>query len=1378
MTDNARLRQLLDEMLDSQATPEDVCSSCPELLPEVRARWQRVCRVQAELDALFPAPSEQGASRRALLPEGAALPQIPGYEVEAVLGRGGMGVVYRARHLALKRTVALKMLAAGHSHPADRARFKAEAEAVARLQHPNIVQIHEIGEAAVGPFFALEFVAGGSLARRLAGRPLPPRDAARLVAALADAMHLAHSRNLVHRDLKPANVLLAGEADAPVGQCQPKVTDFGLVRQLDADSGRTQVGVAVGTPSYMAPEQAEGRAHAAGPAADVYALGAILYECLTGQPPFRGATQLETLDQVRHCEPAAPSSLNRWVPRDLETVCLKCLRKQPERRYSSARELADDLGRFVRGEPVLARPVGVVESLQRWVWRRPAAAGMLAAGVLLVATGAVGAWLLYQQRADARARQAQTDQEVRGDLERARGLLEEGWQAADLAKLAEASSEAHRAAAVARSGGASAAVRQEAETFREGASGRLRRAQKDRVLLAALRDVSVPHETLAYVHDQASWPIVLAQPSADAEYAAAFRRWGLDVNGTAEAEVVARLALEPDAVVQELIAALDGWMLERLRNRPGADWRRLFRVAEQLDGSARRRRLRSLLVSGAPPRAESAAGLVGVGSPWPALWEVARGSAWRALLELRREIDPRIEPVPTVVLLAYACADVGDAAGAEQVLRQAVTARPEEAVLLAALGKLLERQGDSRRADAIGYYRAARSRSRHLGLALSKALFLAGKPGEAEEVLRELALQPEHDHNPALSFYLGAALWGQRKYGEAEAAYREAIRLKPDWGEAHGNLAAALNSQRRYGEAETACRKAIDLQPADAAAFTNLGDALVHLGKPGDAAAACRKALDLKPDSAEAYVNLGNALDGQGKDAAAEAAYRKALRLRPDLGEAHYNLGNMRLHQKRYAEAEAAYRKALDLRPDLAEAHNNLGEALLAQKRYAEAEAAVRKAADLRPDLAEAHNNLGGALLAQKRYAEAEAAVRKATDLKPNWAEADCQLGHALYRQQKYGQAEAACRKALDLKPDYAEAHVNLGNALDGQGKGAEAEAAYRKALDLRPDLAEAHNNLGNVRVRQQRYAEAEAAYRKATGLRPDLGEAHYNLGNVWLRQQRYAEAEAAYRKALDLRPDLAEAHNNLGEALLAQKKYGEAEAAYRKATDVKPDFALAYRNLGLALLGQGQFAEAAAPLKRAEDLSATTSPLREQARQLQRQCQRFVTLDARLPAILQETEKAANALEQLELARLCLFKKHYAAAARFSRDAFAADPKLADMMLASLRYDAAGAAALAGRGHGKDADKLDDQERARWRRQAREWLRQDLGWWGRALDSRNEKSKVRVRQEMQRWQADNDLAGLRERNALEALSPDERKECLALWQEVAALLGRAQTPR
>jgi len=327
----------------------------------------------------------------------AARPRLAGYEVLDVLGRGGMGVVYKAHHLALKRTVALKMvLAGGQAGPRELARFRAEAEAVARLQHPNIVQIHEVGEwradrlSSPVPFIALEFVEGGSLAQKLGGRPLPFREAARLVETLAGAMHLAHSRNVVHRDLKPANVLLTAGG-------VPKVTDFGLARQLDVDSGQTQAGAVMGTPSYMAPEQAGGQAHQAGPAADVYALGAILYECLTGRPPFRSRSVAETLDQVRTREPVAPRALQAKVPADLETICLKCLRKEPEQRYAGALDLAEDLRRFQEGRPIAARPVGWAERAAKWVRRNPAVAVLTAGVSLSVVVGAVAAWLLALQ---------------------------------------------------------------------------------------------------------------------------------------------------------------------------------------------------------------------------------------------------------------------------------------------------------------------------------------------------------------------------------------------------------------------------------------------------------------------------------------------------------------------------------------------------------------------------------------------------------------------------------------------------------------------------------------------------------------------------------------------------------------------------------------------------------------------------------------------------------------------------------------------------------------------------------------------------------------------------------------------------------------------
>ena len=324
------------------------------------------------------------------------LPAIEGYEVLAELGRGGMGVVYRARQILLNRPCALKMILAGaHADSEASVRFLAEAEAVARVQHPNVVQIHHVGRADGLPFLELEYVEGGSLDGRLDGTPWPPRRAAGLVVALAQGVAEAHRDGIVHRDLKPGNILMAA-GDIP------KITDFGLAKSLTAESGLTQTGQIMGSPSYMAPEQAAGKARGVGPLADVYALCAILYELLTGRPPFRGATVLDTLEQARTAEPVPPSRLVSGLPRDVETITLKGLRKEPGNRYDSAAALAADLQRFLRGESIVARPVGPVERSWRWCRRHPGPASLTAAVVLTAALGLTG--VLWQWREAVAAR--------------------------------------------------------------------------------------------------------------------------------------------------------------------------------------------------------------------------------------------------------------------------------------------------------------------------------------------------------------------------------------------------------------------------------------------------------------------------------------------------------------------------------------------------------------------------------------------------------------------------------------------------------------------------------------------------------------------------------------------------------------------------------------------------------------------------------------------------------------------------------------------------------------------------------------------------------------------------------------------------------------
>jgi hypothetical protein len=350
-------------------------------------------------------------------------PEVPGYEILAELGRGGMGIVYRARQYALQRTVALKMILAGAcAGQAGIARFRTEAEAIARLQHPNIVQVHEIGEHDGKPFFSLEYCPGGSLDRQLQGTPQMPKQAARLVETLARAIQAAHDANVIHRDLKPANILLSFSRDAEssersappdmlrsahsvwrLNKYVPKITDFGLARKLE-EAGQTLSGAIVGTPPYMAPEQAGGKTKDVGPASDVYALGAILYECLTGRPPFKAATPMDTMMQVLADEPVPPSILQSTTPRDLETICLRCLAKERAKRYASASALAEDLRRYQAGEPIVARPVGRVERGMKWVRRNPVVA-VLSTAVLtvLVAGVVVSSYFAYSANQEATA---------------------------------------------------------------------------------------------------------------------------------------------------------------------------------------------------------------------------------------------------------------------------------------------------------------------------------------------------------------------------------------------------------------------------------------------------------------------------------------------------------------------------------------------------------------------------------------------------------------------------------------------------------------------------------------------------------------------------------------------------------------------------------------------------------------------------------------------------------------------------------------------------------------------------------------------------------------------------------------------------------------
>ncbi len=352
----------------------------------------------------------------------------PDYEILGELGRGGMGVVYKARHRRLNRLVALKMIRGAYADDIQVARFKIEAEAVAALRHPNILQIYDIGEHNGSPYVALELLEGGSLLDRMRGTLLPPKQAAEWMVPMVMAMDAAHNAGIVHRDLKSANILFSADGI-------PKITDFGLAKRLEEDEGQTHTGQVMGTPSYMAPEQARGDTKMAGPPADIYALGAMLYEMLTGRPPFKGVSAMDTMKQVLEQEPVSPSRVQFHIPRDLETICMKCLQKEPKKRYSTAKEMADDLSRYLRGEPIKARRTPPVERAVKWVKRRPAKATALAfTTAALLGLVSYGAWYWNRQRSLERLaeiHQAAVRDQTETDFDSARkAMAGKNWNSA------------------------------------------------------------------------------------------------------------------------------------------------------------------------------------------------------------------------------------------------------------------------------------------------------------------------------------------------------------------------------------------------------------------------------------------------------------------------------------------------------------------------------------------------------------------------------------------------------------------------------------------------------------------------------------------------------------------------------------------------------------------------------------------------------------------------------------------------------------------------------------------------------------------------------------------------------------------------------------
>jgi serine/threonine-protein kinase len=1344
-------------------------------LPRVHLRdplTEDVTPVSLPGSAELPAASPNGAGR---------------YQLVGELGRGGMGAVLKGRDTDLGRDVAVKVLLEAHQEkPELVGRFVEEAQVGGQLQHPGVVPVYELGRFPDGrPFFAMKLVKGQTLSKLLRERQSPADELPRFLqifAQVCQAVGYAHARGVIHRDLKPGNVMVGSFGEVQVMDWglakvlrqaadpdEEAPTQIRTVRSAGSDTpgsgSDTRAGSVLGTPAYMAPEQANGAVDRLDERADVFGLGAILCEILTGQPPYTGRDGEEVYRQAAAADTGNARTRLADCGADAELVGLaeRCLAADPAgrprdagavaaavtahqesvaerlRRAELERAAAEARAQEEQNTRRMAEARAAEERRRRW-----AQLGLAAAVLLLVVLGGGAAGWFWWQRAE-------TIRDAEAALAEADAHLAAG-------RWAQAGAALERAEG--RLGGAGP------DALRE----RLRQARADAQVVATLEKILLRKaDVKGGKFDDAG---------ADPLYAAAFRDYGLDVDRQTPDEAAARLRAA--AVRGPLLAALDDWAIARP------------------SGSAGRARLRA---------AADAAG----DSPWRRAYRAANDAGDPAQLQAVAADAAALDQPPIVLaLLGRSLQRAGRPAEAVALLRQAQRRHPADLWVNHELASALVHLKPPRRAEAVGYFRAA------------------------------LALRPD---SPGTWFNLGLILSETGDQAGAAACYRRALEIDSNYAHAHHNLAKILYVRKDWQGAVAACRRALELTPNDALTHAVLGLTLVRSGDVERGFRHLRRALELAPDLAMAHVALGDALLVRGDLEGAAGAYRRALARDPDLAPAHNNLGVVFDRKRDSARAAACYRRAAELEPDKADCQDNLGTALLNGGDADGAQACFLRALALDPRYAAAHNHLGLLWRSRKDFARAAAAHRRALELDPRLAEAHSYLGLALLHQGDVAGAVAACCRAVELAPRDARAQHNLGSALRRQGHVRAAAAFYHRALHLDPNSAPSHNELGIISCDVLHdYDGAARHFRRAIALKPDDADHHYNLGNALRGQKRWAEAAACYRlaiaidlkhtrahfglgRALQAKGQLDEAitayraaiklglkeaalHNDLGVALADKEQWDEAIVEYRKAIkldynearphfglgralqakgqldeaireylatiQIDPKVAVAYGALGETYARQGRFAEAQVALQRCLKLLPPADPLRQIVTRLLKQNEQSIDLDQKSSAILKGEAKAKNPSELLRLGRFCLAqKKQPAAAARLYAYAFAAESALADDLDAGDCYAAARAAALAGCGQGRDAPAVDEKGRAGWRQRALEWLRADLKLWEKqAADD-----PAAVREALARWQKDPALAGLRDDAALARLPEAERAAWRALWADVAALREQASRP-